>query len=135
MNTIPTNSRVPAAPPNPARYTAADPTDLKRIIDRKLADTRATILLLEQSLLLDQNNGTDVTARRQNLAEDGQCTLEREEAARIVARLRKFQQELHAACVRIAQGTYGICRATGELIPTDRLRAVPYATLRVEAKK
>ena len=136
MNALPTIDPAVARVPAPSLpYTAAELADFKRIIDQKMADTAATLLLLEQSLLLDHNNGTDDTARTQSLTEDGQYTMEREEAARMVARQRKFKQELHAALVRMEQGTYGICRATGKRIPADRLRAVPHATLCVEAKK
>lgn len=122
-------------PPSNDRYDAAQLREFRRLIETKLGDTNDTLALLEQSLLLDHNNGTDDTSRSQNLTEDGQTTLEREEAARMVARQRKFQQELRAALVRIEQGTYGVCRATGKLIPAERLRAVPHATLCVEAKK
>jgi len=121
--------------PSNDRYDAAQLREFRRLIETKLGDTNDTLALLEQSLLLDHNNGTNDTSRSQNLTEDGQTTLEREEAARMVARQRKFQQELRAALVRIEQGTYGVCRATGKLIPAERLRAVPHATLCVEAKK
>lgn len=135
MNARPTTSTTLSMPPNVPHYSTEELLEFKRIIEHKLSDTESTLLLLEQSLLLDHNNGTDDTARTQNLTEDGQYTMEREDAARMVARQRKFQQELQAALVRIEQGTYGICRATGKLIPAERLRAVPHATLCVEAKK
>lgn len=136
MNAIPTRAHpLDRASGMQLRYNRAELAEFKRLIEQKLADSSATLLLLEQTLLLDHNNGTDDTARTQSLTEDGQFTLEREEAARMVARQRKFQQELQAALMRIEQGTYGICRATGKLIPADRLRAVPHATLCVEAKK
>lgn len=124
-----------ATPPIPKdHYTPTELAEFRRLIEQKLADAEGTAALLEQSLLLDRTNGTDDTSRTQNLMEDGQTTLEREEAARMVARQRKFQQELRAALVRIEQGTYGVCRVSGKLIPVERLRAVPHATLCVEAK-
>lgn len=117
------------------RYGQEELAEFRGIIEQKLKDTEETLALLEQSLLLDQNNGTDDTARSQSLTEDGQATLEREEAAHMVARQRKFQGELRAALMRIEQGTYGLCRVTGKRIPAARLRAVPHATLCVEAKR
>jgi len=135
MNTPTAPATVHAPHTMAARYSPAELADFKRIIEQKIADTGSTLMLLEQSLLLDHNNGTDDTARTQSLTEDGQYTLEREEAARMVARQTKFRQELRAALRRIDQGIYGICRATGKLIPAERLRAVPHATLCVEAKK
>ncbi len=121
-------------PPSSDRYGSEQLREFKQLIESKLVDTNDTLELLEQSLLLDHNNGTDDTSRSQNLMEDGQSTLEREEAARMVARQRKFQMELRAALVRIEQGSYGVCRVTCKLIPVERLRAVPHATLCVEAK-
>lgn len=117
------------------RYSTQELNTFRDIIQSKLAETGNTLDLLEATLLLDRNNGTDDTYRGHNLQEDGQETMEREETARMVARQRKFQQELKNALARIEQGTYGICRATGRLIPAERLRAVPHATLCVEAKR
>lgn len=134
MNALRTTPAQPATA-MPTRYTQQELDGFRTLIQEKLTDTGTTLALLEQSLLLDHNNGTDDTSRTQSLTEDGQYTLEREEAAMMVARQRKFQQELRAALMRIEQGTYGICRSTGKLIPAERLRAVPHATLCVEAKK
>jgi RNA polymerase-binding transcription factor DksA len=52
----------------------------------------------------------------------------------MAARQQKFIQGLKAALVRIENKTYGIDRITGELIPKERLRAVPHATLSVQSK-
>ena len=61
-------------------------------------------------------------------------TLSKEETTRLAGRQLKFIQSLQAALVRIENKTYGICRETGKLIPAGRLRAVPHATLSIEAK-
>ena len=58
-----------------------------------------------------------------------------EETTRLAQRELKFIQGLQAALVRIENKTYGICRETGKLIPAERLRAVPHATLSIEAKQ
>ena len=52
----------------------------------------------------------------------------------MASREQKFIQGLEAALVRIENKTYGIDRITGELIPKERLRAVPHATLSVASK-
>lgn len=117
------------------RYGVDALQEFRTIILEKISCVQATLDMLETTLLLDRNNGTDDTYRTHNLQEDGQETLEREEAARMVARQRKFHQDLKNALARIEQGTYGICRATGRLIPAERLRAVPHATLCMEAKQ
>lgn len=116
------------------RYSTSELQEFRSIIESRLKETLETLSLLESSLLLDRSNGTDDTYRTYNMEEDGQQTLEREEAARMVARQRKFYQELKMALSRIEQGSYGICRITGKRIPIERLRAVPHATLCVEAK-
>ena len=52
-----------------------------------------------------------------------------------MTRQQQFIEKLQGALTRIDNKTYGICRVTGELIPKDRLRAVPHATLSIEAKQ
>ena len=66
--------------------------------------------------------------------EEGAATLSKEESGRLAQRLMKFIQNLQAALIRIENKTYGVCRETGKLIPKERLRAVPHATLSIEAK-
>ena len=83
------------------RYSASDLEEFRTIIESKMRETLETLSLLESSLLLDRSNGTDDTYRTYNMEEDGQQTLEREEAARMVARQRKFYQELKMALSRI----------------------------------
>jgi RNA polymerase-binding transcription factor DksA len=66
--------------------------------------------------------------------DDGADTFEKENTTQLAARLMKFIQNLEAAMVRIENKTYGVCRVTGQLIPKERLRLVPHATLSIEAK-
>jgi DnaK suppressor protein len=81
----------------------------------------------------DSNDTTDTSPTFKIL--EGASTLSKEEAGRLAQRQLKFIQNLQAALIRIENGTYGICRETGKLIPKERLRAVPHATLSIEAKK
>jgi RNA polymerase-binding transcription factor DksA len=67
--------------------------------------------------------------------EEGAATLSKEEAGKLAQRQQKFIQHLQAALIRIENKTYGICRETGKLISKERLRAVPHATLSIDAKK
>jgi RNA polymerase-binding transcription factor DksA len=66
--------------------------------------------------------------------DEGSEVLSREEINQLAARQQKFVQSLENALIRIQNGTYGICRATGKLIAKERLRIVPHATLSIEAK-
>ena len=83
---------------------------------------------------LDGNDTTD-TSPTFKVLEEGATTMSKEEAGRLAQRQMKFIQHLQAALVRIENKTYGICRETGALIPKERLRAVPHATLSIEAKQ
>lgn len=82
-------------------------------------------------------DGNDVgdTSPTYKILEEGANTLSKEETTRLAQRELKFIQGLQAALVRIENKTYGICRETGKLIPAERLRAVPHATLSIEAKQ
>ena len=66
--------------------------------------------------------------------EEGSNVQSKEDNANMAARQQKFIKDLEAALIRIENKTYGICRVTGELIPKERLRIVPHATMSVEAK-
>ena len=81
----------------------------------------------------DGNEITDTSPTFKAL-EEGQTTMSKEEDGRLAQRQMKFIQHLQAALIRIENKTYGICRVTGKLIPKERLRAVPHATLSIDAK-
>ena len=80
-------------------------------------------------------NDTADTSPTFKVLEEGASTLSKEEAGHLAQRQMKFIQHLQAALVRIENKTYGVCRETGKLIPKERLRAVPHATLSVDAKE
>lgn len=116
-------------------YSAEELQEFKEIIEKKLTKARRNYDILVSSL--DTNDGndiTDTTPTYKNLTESA-VLLSKQETASQAARQLKFIKNLEAALVRIENGTYGICRVTGELIPKDRLRAVPHATLSIEAKE
>ena len=75
------------------------------------------------------------TAPTFKMMEDGSETMSREETAQLAARQQKFIQNLENALLRIKNKTYGVCRVTNKLIPKERLRLVPHATLSIEAKQ
>ncbi|MBO8460646.1 MAG: TraR/DksA C4-type zinc finger protein [Bacteroidetes bacterium] len=115
------------------RYSDAELEEFKAIILSKLAKAQAEYEELREAIA---NSGNDVmdTAPTFKVLEEGATTLNKEEAGRLAQRQMKFIQHLQAALVRIENKTYGICRETGKLIPKERLRAVPHATLSIEAK-
>jgi RNA polymerase-binding transcription factor DksA len=91
--------------------------------------------LLKAAITHSESNDTEDTSPTFKVLEEGATTLSREEAGKLAQRQLKFIQHLKAALVRIENKTYGVCRVTGKLIAKERLRAVPHATLSIEAKQ
>ncbi|WP_407426405.1 TraR/DksA family transcriptional regulator [Arcticibacter sp.] len=116
------------------RYSDSELKEFKEIILEKLRVAKEELASLTQSLSNPNLNGTDDTAGTYKTLEDGSATLEKEQINQLAARQKKFIENLEAALVRIENKTYGVCRETGKLIPKERLRAVPHATLSMEAK-
>jgi RNA polymerase-binding transcription factor DksA len=116
------------------RYSDAELDEFKQIIIEKLEKAKQDYELLKSAITHSESNDTEDTSPTFKVLEEGAATLSKEEAGRLAQRQLKFIQNLQAALVRIENKTYGICRETGKLIPKDRLRAVPHATLSIEAK-
>ena len=117
------------------RYTDAELEEFRAIIVEKLDLAQRDYDRLKSSLMNMDGNDVDDTSPTFKVLEEGASTLSKEETTRLAARQMKFIQSLQAALVRIENKTYGICRETGKLIPAGRLRAVPHATLSIEAKQ
>ena len=116
------------------RYSDVELEEFRAIIMEKLGKAEHDYELLKLSLTNMDGNDTTDTSPTFKVLEEGASTLSKEEAGRLAQRQMKFIQHLNAALVRIENKTYGICRETGKLIPKERLRAVPHATLSIEAK-
>lgn len=108
--------------------------EFRAIINEKLRLTRADYQATMRILTNQDSNDVDDTSPTYKALEEGSTTQSKEELVQMAQRQQKFIQGLEAALVRIANKTYGIDRITGELIPKERLRAVPHATLSVESK-
>ncbi len=116
------------------RYSDSDLAEFKTLVVRKLEEARQELVNLQAQIINANENGTDDTGASFKMLEDGSETLAKEEAANLAARQKKFIEQLEAALIRIENKTYGICRVTGQLIPKERLRAVPHTTQSMEAK-
>jgi len=116
------------------RYSDSELQEFKDLILGKLRVAKQELGSLAQSLSNPNMNGTDDTAGTYKTLEDGSATLEKEQTNQLAARQKKFIESLESAIVRIENKTYGVCRETGKLIQKERLRAVPHATLSMEAK-
>lgn len=117
------------------RYSDAELEEFKQIILEKLAVAQKDYNQMMASLSGADSNGTDDTSPTYKVIEDDAFALSKDETIRLAQRQQKFIKSLQAALVRIQNKTYGICRETGKLIPAERLRAVPHATLSIEAKR
>ena len=116
------------------RYTDSDLKEFQGLIDEKLKTARENYDELQRALSHQDDNTTDDTSPTFKMMEDGSETMSREETAQLAARQEKFIRNLENASLRIKNQTYGICRVTGKLIPKERLRLVPHATMSIEAK-
>lgn len=117
-----------------SRYSDKELLEFKELILEKLKEAQADFDLLKQTLSNADNHGTDDTSPSFKLLEDGSDVLSKEETAQLAIRQEKYIVNLKNALMRIENKTYGICRVTGKLIPKERLRSVPHATLGIDAK-
>jgi RNA polymerase-binding protein DksA len=116
------------------RYSDAELEEFREIINKKLDKARDDYEQLKASITNMDGNDVMDTSPTFKVFEEGANTTMKEETGRMAQRQLKFIQHLEAAIIRIENKTYGICRETGQLIPKERLRAVPHATLTIEAK-
>ena len=116
------------------RYSDAELEEFRAIINEKWEIAMKNYEQLKSILNGSDSNDVDDTSPTYKVLEEGANTLSKEETTRLAQRQQKFINGLQAALVRIENKTYGICRETGKLIPAERLRAVPHATLSIEAK-
>ncbi len=117
------------------RYSDEELQEFKTIILDMLEKAKAEYKTLRDVVTHDSSNDIEDTSPTFKVMEEGASTLSKEEAGQLAQRQYKFIQNLEAALVRIENKTYGVCRVTGKLIPKERLRLVPHATLTVEAKE
>lgn len=116
------------------RYSDEELQEFKEIILAKLEKATRDYEYFKASVMNTDGNDISDTAPTFKVLEEGANTLSKEESGRLAQRQMKFIQHLQAALVRIENKTYGICRETGKLIPKERLKAVPHATLSIDVK-
>lgn len=114
------------------RYSDAELQEFKELILEKLEKAQRDYEMLKSNIM--NANDTADTSPTFKVLEEGANTLGKESAAQLANRQLLFISKLKAALVRIENKTYGICRETGKLIPKERLRVVPHATLSIDAK-
>ena len=116
------------------KYSDADLAEFKAIIVAKIENALSDLELIKSAYMNDSNNGTDDTSPTFKAFEEGSETMSKEANSQLAIRQEKFIRDLKNALFRVENKTYGVCRVTGKLIPKERLKIVPHATLSIEAK-
>ncbi len=117
-----------------ARYSDNELMEFKDLIYRKLEAAKKELNYLQGLITRKDETGGDESENRYMTMEDGSLSMEREQLSQMASRQITFIDHLEKALMRIENKTYGVCRVTGKLIDKARLRAVPHATLSIEAK-
>ena len=117
------------------QYGEKDLEEFKAIILKKIERAQQDLEILNSAYKNNSTNGTDDTSPTFKAFEEGAETMAKEANVQLAIRQEKFIRDLKNALLRIENKTYGVCRATGNLIQKERLKLVPHATLSIEAKK
>src|SRR5579863_5323595 len=117
------------------RYSDAELLEFRDLITKKLDSAKKELAYLQGLITRRDEMGGDETDNRYMTMEDGSMSMEREQLSQMASRQITFIDHLEKAMMRIENKTYGICRVTGKLIDKARLKAVPHATLSIEAKQ
>ncbi len=117
------------------RYSDAELSEFRELITKKLESAKKELAYLQGLITRRDEMGGDETDNRYMTMEDGSMSMEREQLSQMASRQITFIDHLEKAMMRIENKTYGICRVTGKLIDKARLKAVPHATLSIEAKQ
>ena len=116
------------------RYSDTELNEFRELIQRKLDASKKELAYLQGLITRKDDMGGDESENRYMTMEDGSISMEREQLSQMASRQITYIDHLEKALIRIENKTYGICRVTGKLIDKARLRAVPHATLSLEAK-
>jgi RNA polymerase-binding transcription factor DksA len=117
------------------RYSDVELNEFRELITKKLDSAKKELAYLQGLITRRDEMGGDETDNRYMTMEDGSMSMEREQLSQMASRQITFIDHLEKAMMRIENKTYGICRVTGKLIDKARLKAVPHATLSIEAKQ
>lgn len=117
--------------PEKNRYTAEELAEFKTLILQKLEEAENEYRRLKESLAELISAAEDQYRTGEYLSSE---YAEKVQLERLLQHTAKYIDALKRALIRIENGTYGICKVTGKLIPKERLRIVPVAETVVEVK-
>ncbi|NNC95524.1 MAG: TraR/DksA family transcriptional regulator [Chitinophagales bacterium] len=115
------------------RYSDKELAEFKDLINKKIKSARDEMKFYQEQIMKKTKEGE--TDYKYNGLEDGAATMEKEYLSQMAARQMQYISHLEKALMRIENKTYGVCRKSGILISKQRLKAVPHATLSIEAKR
>lgn len=118
-------------PREKTRYNKKELKAFEKIINAKLEEAQAQLEFYLTSL---KERGDSEEAKVKGL-ENGANSAETERITTLASRQKKLITHLENAKLRIMNGVYGVCRVSGVLISSERLKAVPHATLSIAAKE
>ncbi len=116
------------------KYSDSDLNEFRELISKKYDAAKKELTYLQGLITRKDEMGGDNDDARYMTMEDGSMSMEREQLSQMASRQITYIDHLEKAMMRIENKTYGVCRVTGKLIDKARLRAVPHATLSLEAK-
>ncbi|NTW31547.1 MAG: TraR/DksA family transcriptional regulator [Bacteroidetes bacterium] len=129
-----TVKKIAQQPVEKVKYSDEELQEFKEIILNKLKESKNALAILTEAYTTKNDHDTNDTSPTFKVLEEGSNVLSKEENGQLAGRQQKFIRDLENALLRIENKTYGICRVTGKLIPKERLKVVPHATMSIEAK-
>lgn len=116
------------------RYSDEELEEFREIINEKLRLARRDFNSMMEQLRNTDGNGIEDTSPTYKALEEVVHRNQKKRLHRWLIVSKSSLWDWEAALVRVENKTYGIDCMTGELIPKERLRVVPHATLSVASK-
>jgi DnaK suppressor protein len=106
---------------------------------RQLLDERVRVVSVIDNLR-HENSGSmtdeaEESSIGNHMADTASITVDREMDYSLEENEARVLEAIDAALARIEAGTYGRCERCGKEIETERLEAIPYATLCIDDKR
>lgn len=115
------------------KFSKKELEQYRQILLRKRAELVGDISNMEEEALR-QSSGS-LSNVPQHMAEQGTDTYDQALSLDLAAVDRNLLREIDDALKRIAEGTYGICERTGNVIKSERLQEIPWARYSIEAAR
>lgn len=105
--------------------TSAEMREFRALLIAKRTEILGNVVCMEDETL--RRSRTELSNMPFHMADMGTDNYEMENTLGLMDSERKLLVEIDDALGRISNGTYGICEGSGEPIPKERLKAIPWA--------